>query len=956
MNTIKPLVRALLLLALAVLGQTALAQAATEKRMALLIGNSNYDSAPLSNPGNDVRDMGAALQAAGFETVQKEDLDAEGMKAAIRDFGERMKKDRQAAGFVFFAGHGIQVNGRNFLLPVGRKYKSEQDVENFGLDISFIMRRLEEASGRISVVILDACRNNPFYNPKSRTSVRGLAPMDAPSGSLVAFSTAPGTEASDGSGRNGLFSKHLLYNIRVPGLTLEQVFKRTREGVERESGGRQSPREESSLKGEDFYITPLAATGAAAPVPANAADLAYWETIRLSSSVQDFKAYLKDFAQGSFVSLAQNRIAELSSARAVHARSAVERATLRVGERAPAFSASSIGQAQANLESLSKNPMGVLFFFDKERCKGCLETLARLRALATQYQEAGLVVLAFGKMPQAELHKLGLQESANFQLFSADDELLRQFHISDMLPTMVVTARGGIVTSMVYGGGANNEAVIFALAESMLARGKAVAASQLFNSLRGIQTRMGLADIGNAYSLLKQGKASEAAAVFNAAAADTRRDMEVRGHEGLAEIALAANDLERALGEAEQALRIAPNRTQAHLSRARVLAARGRLPEAEQAIALASSASAVADFAWQTADAATARGNLLRKRAPGIAVAAYQEAAEVNPFAADALANQATLLQGMGEPGRALELLRQAGDRAPTDRAVLALLRQAEQASKQSMDLERQRYIDASVKDLVARFKEQKSKPSARAADDWTSQALALSVLDFQSAGDSELLGKLGMERLLQQEFAQALLSQGITVVDRAILDKLLAELKLGSSELADPDTQLRLGRLMAARLISTGGFTGSGSAKALSLRLLDTETSAIVFSTIRRNSLQDPVAQAEELAAAVAASVRDKYPLKGRIALAEDDASLIINLGSKQGARAGQTFNVLGEGVPVELNGRVIGMREAALGQLELSRCEELMCFARAVEKKGAWAKNQKIILRAGARPGAVN
>ncbi len=942
----KHLLRTLLLVCICALGA---AHAATEKRMALLIGNSGYDSAPLSNPSNDVRDMASALKAAGFDTVQKENLDALGMKAAISEFGERMKKNKDAAGFFFFAGHGIQVNGRNFLLPVGRNYKSEQDVEAYGLDISFVMRRLEESSGRISVVILDACRNNPFYNRKSRApGARGLAPMDAPSGSLVAFSTAPGTEASDGGGRNGLYSKHLLSNIRIPGLTLEQVFKRTREGVERESGGQQSPREESSLKGEDFYITPLDAGAGMQPVVGNAADMAYWETIKLSRSANDFKAYLKDFPQGSFASLAQSRVTELGSAREAQARSAAVPVTLRVGDAAPAFTASSISGKTVNLDSFAKNPMGVLYFFDSQHCKGCLDTLARLRELSVQYKDAGLTVLAFGKMPAAELQKLPQTESANFQLLSADEALLQKFHISEMLPTLVVTTQGGAVTSLIYGGGANNDAVIFSLAESMLARGNAVAAGQLFNSLRGLQTRMSLAQIGSAYSLFKEGRRDEAARIFTAAAADTRKDMELRGHEGLAEIALAASDLERALAEAEKALAIAPNRTLANLSRARVLAARGNSAEAEKAIAMASASSAVADFAWQTAEAATARGNLLRKVSPGTAVAAYQEAVQTNPFAADALANQATVLQGMGESGRALELLRQAGERAPTDRAVLALLRQAEQASKQKMDLARQRYIDESVKELAARFKEQKASQPSRPADDWTSQALAISVLDFQTAGDTELLGKLGMDRLLLQEFSQALVNLGITVVDRAILDKLLAELKLGSSELADPDTQLRLGRLMAARLITTGAFSGAGASKALSLRLIDTETSAIAFATTRRNAVSDPVALAEELANAVASTVHDKYPLKGRIAVADDDSALIINLGKKQGAKPGQTFNVLGEGVPIELNGRVIGTREAKLGQIEITASEELMSYARVVEKKGAWGKNQKIILKA--------
>src|ERR1035437_4785249 len=181
--------------------------------------------------------------------------------------------------------------------------------------MNFVMRRLEEANNRISVVILDACRNNPFYGKKSRSlsSSSGLARMDAPSGALVAFSTAPGTEASDGSGRNGLYYKYLLSNIRIPGLTIEQIFKRTRDGVERESAGNQSPREESSLKGEDFFLIPLDGANFSVPVSSNAADVAYWETIKNSTFINDFKAYLKDFPQGTFVSLAQNRIAEFSA-------------------------------------------------------------------------------------------------------------------------------------------------------------------------------------------------------------------------------------------------------------------------------------------------------------------------------------------------------------------------------------------------------------------------------------------------------------------------------------------------------------------------------------------------------------------------------------------------------------------------------------------------------------------
>jgi tetratricopeptide (TPR) repeat protein len=922
-------------------------------RYALLIGNGAYDAAPLANPINDVRDMGATLQSAGFEVVQKENLNTQAMKAAIQEFGEKMKKNKDAAGFFFFAGHGIQVNGKNYLLPVGRSYKSEQDVEEFAIDTSYILRRLEEANSRISVVILDACRNNPFYLRSARTPYKGLAPMDAPSGSLVAFSTAPGTEASDGSGRNGLYSKHLMANFRIPGLTIEQVFKRTRDSVERESAGAQSPREESSLKGEDFFIIPLDGASFATPTIGNAADIAYWETIKTSTFVNDFKSYIKDFPQGSFVSLAQNRITEFGSKQSelVSRAAPVDPVTLRVGDKTPGFKVTSLAMTELSSNVIANQSMAVFYFFDDgKRCKGCLDTLARLRELADTYRNEGVAVLAFGKMPVDALKKLPVNASDNFHLISADDALLRQFHIADMLPTTIVAAKGGLVTSMVYGSGANNDSVIFSLAESMLARGNAVAAGQMFNSLKGIQSRVSLAQIGNAYSLLKQDRRNEAIAIFALAATDSRKDMSVRGHEGLAEAALAAGDVEKALSESDIAVRLDPNRTAAQMARAKSLLAKGNTKDAEAAIALASSSTAVADFAWQTAEATTARGNLLRKVSPATALNAYQEAASVNPFATDALANQSAMLQTLGNVDKALEVLRQANERVPRDRAVVALLRQAEQASKQKMDLERQRYIDAAVKDLVTQFKEQKRTAPTKPVDDWTSPAMVVSVLDFQTSGDSELIGKVGMDKLLMQEFSQALIDQGITVVDRALLDKLLAELKLGSSELADPDTQLRLGRIMAARLITTASLSGAGQAKALSMRVIDTETTNIAYSTTQREGVQDAVVTASTLASAVVKTVRDKYPLKGRIAVADDDSAIIINLGRKHGVAPGQRFNVLGESTPIELNGKILGYREAKLGQIEITSADELLAYGKALEKTGRWDKNQKIIARATA------
>ncbi len=302
-------------LLLAVVLFTGLCGSALGKNYALLIGNSNYSIGLLENPANDAQDLANVLRSLGFEATIKLNQNADGMKNAIREFGDRLKNN-DGIGLFFFAGHGVQVNGENYLLPVGFPFRNEQEVEQNGVQANMLLRYMDDSKNRVNVVILDACRNNPFIKTRS-LKTRGLAPMDAPSGSIVAFSTAPGTEASDGSGRNGLYTKHLMSNVKIPGLTIEQVFKRTREGVENESdkelGHKQSPREESSLKGGDMYfVPPVSKTAAGAS--AEQVELAYWNSIANSSNSADFDAYLSQYPQGKFAELARNRIKETKTA------------------------------------------------------------------------------------------------------------------------------------------------------------------------------------------------------------------------------------------------------------------------------------------------------------------------------------------------------------------------------------------------------------------------------------------------------------------------------------------------------------------------------------------------------------------------------------------------------------------------------------------------------------------
>jgi Caspase domain len=241
------------LVVLALVAVTAIGAAPHEARHALVIGNSAYQDAPLPNAVNDARDMAAALTRSGFQVTALEDAELVTMARALRDFGDRIAKG--GVGLFYFAGHGLSVKGRNFVVPARASIEREDEVAFHALDVNAVLEKMDSARNRSNFVILDACRNNPFAR-SFRLGSQGLAPMDAPPGTLIAFSTAPGSTAADGTGRNGLYTQHLLAQLKVRGLKVEDVFKRTRAAVRAASEGRQVPWENTSLEGDFYFIAP----------------------------------------------------------------------------------------------------------------------------------------------------------------------------------------------------------------------------------------------------------------------------------------------------------------------------------------------------------------------------------------------------------------------------------------------------------------------------------------------------------------------------------------------------------------------------------------------------------------------------------------------------------------------------------------------------------------------------
>jgi uncharacterized caspase-like protein len=222
------------------------------RRIALIIGNGNYMNSVLANPENDAREIRNALLQCGFEVMEYENLTQAQMKRAIDEFGIRLRN--YDVGLFFYAGHGMQSKGYNFLIPVDAVLNSEEQVEYDCVQADRVLAAMEASGTRVNIMILDACRNNPFERSWTRAvSGRGLAYMNAPGGTLIAYATAPGSTASDGSGKNGLYTSAILENIRIPNITILQMFQNVRTIVSEKSSKQQIPWESTSLTG-DFYF------------------------------------------------------------------------------------------------------------------------------------------------------------------------------------------------------------------------------------------------------------------------------------------------------------------------------------------------------------------------------------------------------------------------------------------------------------------------------------------------------------------------------------------------------------------------------------------------------------------------------------------------------------------------------------------------------------------------------
>ena len=274
-------------------------------KVALVLGNSKYKEAPLKNPANDAKAIGEALKASGFDVTLMMDGGKAAMAAAVQAYVQKLAATK-SVGLFYYAGHGIQLAWKNYMLPVDADVDTIGDVQKQAVEVNSLMEGLTKAGNPMNVIILDACRDNPFGNLKG-VDHKGLSQMDAPTHTLLAYATSPGNVASDGDGANGLYTENLLRELKVPEAKVEDVFKRVRLGVRVKSKGAQIPWESTSLE-EDFWFLPPKELKKLSDDEKDRRfreELAQWEKIQASAAPAPLEEYLHRNPNGQFSELAQ---------------------------------------------------------------------------------------------------------------------------------------------------------------------------------------------------------------------------------------------------------------------------------------------------------------------------------------------------------------------------------------------------------------------------------------------------------------------------------------------------------------------------------------------------------------------------------------------------------------------------------------------------------------------------
>jgi len=609
------------------------------------------------------------------------------------------------------------------------------------------------------------------------------------------------------------------------------------------------------------------------------------------------------------------------------------------GQPAPVFSLPDFQGHSYDLGKMKDRPMVILYFFDVES-RPSQEGLLSLNRIAKQYKEAKLVVWAITTSPRDKVANFASSAGLIFPVLADQSGVSDIYRARTILPVVCLIGPGLKILDYFQGGGKTTEIMLVRVAERELQRKETKVAKAISTELAKKNPQNMKAKAVRGYAALKEENLKEAEEVFKDLAQKGTQG-EILGKEGLAAIYARKGQPEKALQFAKEVEQKAPERSYIHVIKGDLLYAQDKKKEAE-----AEYRQAVQKEVTETYQGAVKYNQLGRLYAKA---GQYQKAREyydraltIDPYYIEGTTNKGITYEKEGNWDKALESYRQALILQKNDPFAEALAKKAQDMLNLQKDSERKKRIDQLVKDLAARFKtQQETRPKLE--DTWTSPLMVLSFVDFQERGG--LAERDGFSTVLMAQLADHLNTSGrVRVVERVLIERLLEELNLGSSDLANPETALKLGKVLAAKLIGTGSLFYLPQGTLLSLRLIDTETSAIPQVTNRQLGPQTALEkELFQINREILKTVITKYPLRGYVVQVTGEQA-ILNLGSKQGVVSGTRFEVLEEQESLLYKGKPLKALPKPVGQLEVVRVEPDLSHVKVLSQEKPLRADAKV------------
>ncbi len=617
---------------------------------------------------------------------------------------------------------------------------------------------------------------------------------------------------------------------------------------------------------------------------------------------------------------------------------------LPVGQTAPLFSLQDLKGQTYDLSQMKEKPMILLYFFEAES-RPSQEGLLTLNELAKPFQEEGLTVWSITPSSKEKVATFVKNSGLKFSVLLDTSKKVNHLYSPSRLIFPTVCTLGPGLKVMDYFQGSDKgktETMLVRLAERNLQRKKTEVATAISTKVieKDPQQVNVKALAVKGYATLKEAKLSEAEKIFKNLQ-KRGPEGEILGKEGLSVVHFRKGETEKALQLAKEVEKMAPNRAYSNVVKADIFIHQGKVEEAEAELRIALQKKEVESY--QQAEIYLRLGRLYaNKRQYQEARTTIEKGIKVDPWNVELTTNKGVVLEKEGNLDKALDSYRQALalDKADTFAGVLA--KRVQEILDVQKDTKRRERIDQLVKEIAGRFRSQKSiKPETE--DLWTSRPMVLSFVDFEERGG--LSERDGFSLVMMVRLGKLLEETGrVKVVDRFLLERTLQELNLSAQELADKETLLRLGKVMAAKLIGTGSIYYLPKETLMSLRLIDTETTALPYVTNKQ--LSSPISLEKELFQLnreILKAVILKYPLRGYIMKLTGDQA-ILNLGSIRGVVSGTKFDVLEEQEPIDYKGRKHQPAPKVMGRVEVVRVEPDLCYVKVLKQERSLKTDDKV------------